>query len=208
MKRSVLFLILLLAVTLTAAAGEFNAVVDIGAPMPSFTNLPSTDGTRVSSADLDEDVVVLVFLANHCPWVQGMDADLVGLVDEFSGENVRFVGISPNRREDDRLPAMKVHAQKYGYNFAYLFDESQNLGRDLGATRTPEYFVFDRDRRLVYMGAIHDSPARRGRDGEIHYTRGAPSRHYLREALQAMLAGEAVAVPETRATGCSIEYEN
>jgi peroxiredoxin len=208
MKALPLISVLLLALALPAAAGEFNAVVDIGAAMPAFSNLPATDGTKMSSTDLDEDVVVLVFLANHCPWVQGMDADLVALVDELSGENVRFVGISPNRREDDRLPAMKVHAKKYGYNFPYLFDESQDIGRSLGATRTPEYFVFDKDRRLVYMGAIHDSPARRGRDGEIHYTRGTPTQHHLREALQATLAGQPVAVPETRAHGCSIEYEN
>ncbi|MFN2443101.1 MAG: thioredoxin family protein [Thermoanaerobaculia bacterium] len=194
------------ALALPAAGGEFNTIVDIGAPMPAFSNLPSTDGSTLSSKDLTEDVVILVFLANHCPWVQGMDGDLVRFVDEMEGKSVRVVGVSVNHREDDRLPAMKKHAKKNGYQFSYVFDESQNLGRALGATRTPEYFVFDEGRKLVYMGAIHNSPARRGNDGEIHYTRGEPSEFHLRDAVRQVLAGQPVSVPETRAHGCSVEY--
>lgn len=203
-----LLLTALLFVTIPAAAGEYNAVVDLGDPMPSFDSLPTTDGRTLSSSDLDEDVVVLVFLANHCPWVQGMDQDLVRLVDQFEGKAVRFVGVSVNHRNDDRLPAMKTHAKKAGYNLAYVFDESQDLGRKLGATRTPEYFVFDRNRTLVYMGGIHDSPARRGRDGEVHYTKGTPSTFYVRDAVEATLQGRPVKTAETRAHGCSIEYQN
>lgn len=194
------------ALALPAAAGEFNTIVDIGAPLPAFSNLPSTDGSTLSSKDLTEDVVILVFLANHCPWVQGMDGDLVRFVDEMKGKGVRVVGVSVNHREDDRLPAMKEYAKTNGYQFSYVFDQSQNLGRALGATRTPEYFVFDKSRRLVYMGAIHNSPARRGKDGQIHYTRGEPSEFHLRDAVREVLAGQPVSVPETRAHGCSVEY--
>ena len=194
------------ALALPAAAGEFNTIVDIGSPMPAFKNLPATDGSTISSSDLTEDVVVLVFLANHCPWVQGMDGDLDRFVDEMKEKSVRVVGVSVNHREDDRMPAMKEHAKKHGYQFSYVFDESQNLGRALGATRTPEYFVFDKSRKLVYMGAIHNSPARRGKDGEIHYTRGEPTDFHLRDAVKQVLAGQAVSVPETRAHGCSVEY--
>jgi peroxiredoxin len=115
-------------------AGEYNAVLDIGAPMPSFESLPATDGSKLSSSDLDEEVVILVFLANHCPWVKGMDGDLVALVDSLEGKDVRVVGVSVNHREEDRLPAMKKHGANAGYNFTYVFDESQELGRQLGAT--------------------------------------------------------------------------
>src|SRR5262245_20786701 len=108
-------------------AGEFNAIVDIGAPMPSFKNLPATDGTTVSSATLDADVVVLVSLGNHSPWVQGMDSDLVALVDQLKGKSVRVIGFAVNRRDEDRMPAMKEHAAKVGYNFTYVYDESQAL---------------------------------------------------------------------------------
>lgn len=208
LTRAAIVALLFSAIAIPGFAGQFNAVVDLGAAMPAFSNLPSTDGKNVSSSDLKEDVVVFVFLANHCPWVQGMDGDLVRLVDELDGRSVRVVGVSVNHREDDRLPAMKEHGKKAGYNFTYVFDESQNLGRALGATRTPEYFVFNRDRKLVYMGAIHNSPARRGRDGELHYTRGTPTEFHVRDAVRETLAGKPVTLAETRAQGCSVEYAN
>ena len=204
--RSSILSIALMMLAASSFAGQFNAVVDIGAPLPSFSNLPTTAGGTLSSSELREDVVVLVFLANHCPWVQGMDGDLVRLVSELDPKGVRVVGVSVNHREDDRLPAMKEHAKANGYNFKYVFDESQALGRALGATRTPEYFVFDKGRKLVYMGAIHNSPARRAGE-EIRYTRGAPSEFHVKDAVLATLAGKGVAVPETRAHGCSVEYE-
>ncbi|HUO85656.1 MAG TPA: thioredoxin family protein [Thermoanaerobaculia bacterium] len=210
MKRFVYAVVGLLALFLgpVSSAGEFNSVVDLGASMPSFSKLPTTAGETLSSADLKEDVVVLVFLANHCPWVNGMDGDLVRLVEGFKGKSVRVVGVSVNHRDDDRLPAMKEYGKKRGYNFSYLFDESQALGRKLGATRTPEYFVFDKNRKLVYMGAIHDSPARMDRDGELHYTRGDPTQFYVRDAVAATLSGKPVTPAETRAHGCTIEYAN
>lgn len=191
----------------TYGAGRYNAVVEIGAPLPGFQNLPALDGSSLSSTDLKEDVIVLVFLANHCPWVRGMDGDLVRLVDEMKGRSVRIIGVSVNHRRDDRLPAMKEHAGRAGYNFTYVYDESQELGRRLGATRTPEYFVFDRSRKLVYMGLLHDSPAAQRRDGSIHYTNGQPRRHYVKEAIEAVLSGQPVPIAETRAHGCTVEYE-
>ncbi|MGB5661271.1 MAG: thioredoxin family protein [Thermoanaerobaculia bacterium] len=188
-------------------AGEYNAVIDIGAPMPQFSDLPATDGTTLSSSDLEEEVVILVFLANHCPWVKGMDPDLVELGESIQSDKVRIVGVSVNHREDDRLPAMKEHAAQAGYNFTYIYDESQELGRALGATRTPEYYIFDQDRRLVYMGLLHNSPASKRRDGTINYSEGQPTEFYVVDNVKALLAGEEVTVAETRAHGCSVEYE-
>jgi len=191
----------------TAQAGQYNAVLDLGAELPAFDDLPATDGERYGSDDFDADVLVLVSLANHCPWVRGMDQGLVDLVDAFDGQSVDVVGFSVNRREDDRLPAMKEHAERVGYNFTYVYDESQELGRALGATRTPEYFVFDADRRLTYMGLLHDSPARETRTGEILYTNGEPGVFYARDAIAATLAGQPPDPAETRAQGCSVKYE-
>ncbi len=196
-----------LVMTTAAVAGEYNAVLDIGDPMPSFSDLPATDGQRYGSEDFEADVVVLVSLANHCPWVRGMDAGLVDLVDSFDGQSVEVVGFSVNHREDDRLPAMKAHAGQVGYNFTYVYDESQALGRALGATRTPEYFVFDDDRRLSYMGLLHDSPARETRSGEVMFTNGDPTVFYAHDAITATLAGTAPDPAETRAQGCSVKYE-
>ncbi|MEM9058169.1 MAG: redoxin family protein [Pseudomonadota bacterium] len=190
-----------------AAAGEYNKVVSIGDAMPAFTDLPTAGGGSISAADIQEDVIVLVSLANHCPWVKGMDADMVKLASGFEGKSVRFVGLAFNHREDDRLPAMKVHAEKAGYPFEYAFDESQELGRALGATRTPEYFVFDGDRKLVYTGALYDSPAKIQSDGTVSYTRGEPKAFYVHDAVTATLAGEPVALAETKAHGCTVKYQ-
>ena len=196
----------LVAASTSADAGQYNKILDIGDAMPAFEALPATTGETLSSADLKEDVVVLVSLANHCPWVRGLDGDLVRLVDELRGSSVRVVAFSVNHREEDRLPAMKKHAEEIGYNFAYLFDESQDLGRDLGASRTPEYFVFDRERKLVYTGALYDSPAKMGSDGKPHYMNGPPKQHYVRDAVVAALDGKPVKVAETQAPGCTVEY--
>lgn len=190
-----------------AIAGEYNMVMSIGDTMPVFENLPATDNSTLSSADIEDSVVVVVALANHCPWVKGMDAGLVDLVDQFKGRDVRVVGFAVNLRDDDRLPAMKKHASENGYNFTYIFDESQDLGRQLGATRTPEYFVFNADRKLVYMGLLTNSPARKTRSGDISYTNGDPVDFYVADAITATLAGNAVDPAETRAHGCNLEYE-
>jgi peroxiredoxin len=200
-------LIGLLATPGITFAGEYNMVMNIGATMPAFADLPTTDDGTLSARDLDESVVVLVSLANHCPWVQGMDAGLVELVDQFKGADVRIVGFAVNHREDDRLPAMQKHAVQNGYNFTYVFDESQDLGRKLGATRTPEYFVFDAGRKLVYMGLLTNSPARKTRGGEISFINGEPVDFYVADAIAATLRGEKPDPAETRAHGCSVEYK-
>jgi hypothetical protein len=197
-----------LAIATAAGAGQYNPVLDIGDAMPAFEKLPVATGGELSSADLKEDVVVLVSLANHCPWVRGMDGDLVKLVDSLEGRSVRVVGFSVNHRAEDRLPAMKEHAQKTGYNFAYLYDDSQALGRDLGATRTPEYFVFDKGRKLVYQGALYDSPAKVDSEGKPRHMNGPPRVMYVADAIDAALAGKAPPVAETAAPGCTVEYEN
>jgi len=199
--------LIVLLLTTPVFAGKYNQVVDIGAPMPEFGALPAVDGSTLSSHDLKEDVVVLVFLASHCPWVKGMDGDLVKAVDFFKGKSVRFVGVAVNHRADDRLPAMKEHAAQFKYNFTYVYDESQDLGRKLGATRTPEYFVFNKARKLVYMGLLYNSPASMRSDGSINYTKGAPTEFYVRDAVEAALAGKPAPVAETRASGCTVEYE-
>ena len=192
----------------TCWAGQYNAVVSIGEPMPEFHGLPSTDRGEISSSDLTEDVVVLVFLANHCPWVQGMDSDLISLVEDMQGKSVQVLGVGVNLLEQDLLPAMREHAEKVGYNFPYVLDGSQELGRKLGAARTPEYFVFDREHKLVYMGLLHNSPASMSSDGTVKYSKGKPTEFYVRDAILAALSGKPVEVKETRSHGCNIQYQN
>jgi len=187
-------------------AGKYNTTVEIGMPAPGFRDLAGIDGKTYSLSDFKEDVVVLVFLANHCPWVKGGDKDLIRLVNDFHGKSIRVVGLGVNLRPDDLLPAMKEHAARVGYNFLYLHDPSQEAGRRYGATRTPEFFVLSKDRKIIYTGLLHNSPAQLRRDGSAQYTNGEPVHHYVRDAVRAVLAGKPAPVPETRAQGCTVEY--
>lgn len=111
MQFSRLVISFLIAMLLTlpgiSFAGKYNMVMNIGDAMPVFEDLPTTNDDTLSSADLEASVVVLVSLANHCPWVQGMDQGLVELVNQFRDMDVRVVGFAVNRQENDRLPAMK-----------------------------------------------------------------------------------------------------
>jgi len=207
MRRLRMAAALLLFIAVPVGAGQYNDIISIGDSMPSFSGLPATDGGSYSSSDFDADVLVLVSLANHCPWVRGMDAGLIELVESFEGQDVEVVGFAVNHREDDRLPAMIEHGKRVGYNFVYLFDESQALGRALGATRTPEYFVFDKARKLAYTGLLTNSPARETRDGDVMFTNGAQTTFYTRDAIAALLAGDQPDPAETRAQGCSVKYE-
>ena len=208
MKHTILILITVFHLSFTpfSFSGQFNSIVSIGDSMPEFDQLPSISGKSVSSTDLDKDIVVFVSLANHCPWVRGMDKDLVALSQQFESNSVQIIGFSVNHREDDRLPAMIEHASKVGYTFEYVYDESQQLGRELGATRTPEYFVFDKDRKLIYMGALYDSPAKMNKDGSIKHINGDPKEYYVNNAIQSTLANNEFNPKETRAHGCGVKY--
>ncbi len=205
--RIILLSFIVALIAPVSIAGQYNSVLSIGDPLPEFNNLPAADGSALSSGDLTESVIVMVSLANHCPWVKGMDPDLVKLTKEFADQDVRIIGLSFNKMKADRLPAMKEHAEKNGYTFSYLYDESQALGRKLGATRTPEYFVFNKDRKLVYMGLLYNSPAKKS-GSKIKHINGEPSEFYVSDAINATLAGKPVAVAETRAHGCTVKYVN
>jgi peroxiredoxin len=190
----------------TAAAGKYNSVIQIGMKAPTFNNLPATDGKSYSMSDFKEDVLVVVFLANHCPWVRGGERDLIQTVNDFKSKSVRFVGIGVNLRQEDLLPAMKERAAKSGYNFIYLHDPSQEIGRKFGATHTPEYFVLNKDRQIVYTGLLTNSPA--VMEGAApRYVNGAPKEFYVRDAINAALEGRPAPIAETRAQGCTVEYE-
>jgi peroxiredoxin len=200
-----------MALALAATAGLlhgglYNKVVQIGMAAPNFQNLPGTDGQNHSLSDFKEDVLVLVFLANHCPWSHGNDRDLIKLVNDYKGKSVRAIGIGVNLRREDALAAMKEYAAKAGFNFLYLHDPTQQIGRRLGATHTPEYFVLNKERKIVYTGLLTDSPAMAGFFGGVSYTRGEPKRLYVRNAIDAALAGKPAPVAETASQGCTVEY--
>jgi peroxiredoxin len=197
--------LILAAAGASLQAAKYNSVIELGMKAPAFHNLPAADGKSYSMGDFKEDVLVVAFLANHCPWVRGGDPDLIRSVDDFKGKSVRFIAIGVNLRADDALPAMKQHAAQAGYNFIYLHDPTQEIGRKFGATHTPEYFVLNRARQIVYTGLLTNSPAMM-QSGGPRYVNGEPKEFYVRDAVNAALAGRPVSVAETRAQGCTVEY--
>jgi peroxiredoxin len=165
---------------------------------PSFT-LPGIDG-RDHSLDeyADAAVLVLVQSCNHCPYVQAWEGRLKAVQRDYLDRGARVVAISSNdadRYPEDSFDEMKRRAEQQGFNFDYLYDEDQSVARTLGSERTPEVYVFDGRRRLVYHGAIDDS-----RDDT------AVTAHYLRDALDAVLEGREPDVAETPAVGCTLKW--
>jgi peroxiredoxin len=167
---------------------------------PTFT-LPGVDGRDHSLDDYrDARILVLVQSCNHCPYVQAWEGRLSAIQRDYADRGVAVVAISSNdvaSHPEDSLELMQVRAREQGFTFDYLYDESQEVARALGSERTPEVFLYDGERRLAYHGAIDDN-----RD-ETDVTT-----HHLRDALDAVLAGEAPAVADTPPVGCTVKWRS
>jgi peroxiredoxin len=190
------------AVFLMAAAattaGQFNKKLSVGDRAPAWVDLPGTDGQKHALDDLkDKSVVVVVFTCNSCPVAVGYEDRIIAFAKQHAGpqSSVAVVAVNVNTVEVDRLPQMKERAREKGFPFVYLYDESQKIARDYGATYTPEFFVLDRDRRVAYMGAMDDASR----------AESVKTRH-LEAAVQAVLKSEKPAVAETLAHGCQIRF--
>jgi peroxiredoxin len=170
----------------------------LGDVVPAFA-LPDTDG-REHAAPLDEapPATVLVVTCLHCPYVIAWNPRVRAVAEEYVPRGVRFLGIHANDAE--RYPAdSPAHIRRFvgeqAWPFPYLVDESQDTARALGAEVTPHVFVLDAQQRLVYRGAPDSDHKDPGQNAA-----------WLRGALDAALAGEAVAEPETRARGCGVKW--
>lgn len=181
-----------------AVAGEYNPTLSIGDAAPAWEKLPGVDGKTLSLADLKgKDVVVLVFTCNSCPFAVDYEDRLVAFAKKYCTPEgkVALVAVNVNQIDEDSLPKMKERAEKKGFTFPYLFDETQQIAKDYGATFTPEFFVLDRERKIVYMGAMDDQtdPAK-------------VTARYVETAVEAVLGGKAIEVKETVARGCLVRY--
>jgi peroxiredoxin len=167
---------------------------------PAF-DLPGVDGRNHTLGEYAEaPVLVLVQSCNHCPYVLAWEGRINALAREYADRGVRIVAVSSNDAEAypaDSFGAMVEHAREAGYVFDYLYDESQDVARALGSERTPEAFVFDADRRLVYHGAVDDN-----RD-ETEVTS-----QYLRDGIEAALAGTEPAIADTPPVGCTVKWRS
>ena len=182
-----------------AYSGEFNPILSIGDKAPDWKDLPGVDGKKLSLSDLKKkDVVVLAFICNSCPYAVDYENRLIALAKMHSGKDskVALIAVNVNKVEEDLPPKMEEKAAAKGFKFRYLFDESQEIAKEYGAGFTPEFFVLNKDRKVVYMGAMDDSP-----------NADKVKRRYVEEAVAAALVGNLPEVKETVPIGCRIRIE-
>ena len=173
--------------------------LEIGVAAPEFT-LPATDGKTYTLADFaSAPVLVVFFTCNHCPYVLGSDETTRATAEKFKDRGVRFVAInsnSANTYAEDDFPHMVARMKEHRFPWVYLFDETQAVARAYGALRTPHFFVFDRQRKLVYTG--------RGLDNPREPTKATVND--LERVLAEVTAGRPVSVPVTNPIGCNVKW--
>lgn len=148
----------------------------------------------------DKDYLAIIFSCNHCPYVVASEREFVEIQKEYGSKGVQLIAINPNAANSD-YPAdsyenMIKRAEEKDFNFPYLVDETQEVAKKYNAGRTPEIFLFDKSRELVYHGRINDNPKNHNQI----------TRHDFQEALDELLSGEEISVPKTKPIGCSIKY--
>jgi peroxiredoxin len=173
--------------------------LQIGDKAPEF-KLPATDGRVYALSDFQEDYLVVFFTCNHCPYVLNSDEITRSTVDKYSNRGVKFVGINSNSantyREDD-FPHMVARMEEHRFPWLYLHDESQQVALAYGALRTPHFYVFGKERKLLYTGRGVDQPRE-------------PSRitvNDLERSLEEVISGEPVSTPVTNPIGCNVKWE-
>ena len=168
---------------------------------PPVFSLPATDGKTYSLSDFDDDkYLVIFFTCNHCPFVLGSDEVTRQTAEKYAPEGVRFVAINSNSKHtypEDDFEHMVARMQEHQFPWLYLYDESQDVARAYGALRTPHFYVFDQDRKLVYTGRGVDNP----RDAS------KASVNDLDNALGELVAGKPISNPLTNPIGCNVKWE-
>jgi len=169
----------------------------VGDEAPAWKDLEGVDGKQHSLGEhAAGKAVVVVFTCNHCPVAVAYEDRIVAIANDYKDKGVDVVAINVNNMEADKLPAMKERAEEKGFKFDYLYDPSQEIGRAYGAAVTPHVFLLDGDRNVAYIGAIDDN-----------MDASKAAKHYLRDAIDAVLAGSRPQTDSTKPIGCGIRYE-
>jgi peroxiredoxin len=174
-----------------------SGMTALGTPCPDF-RLPGVDGRDWGRDDFRSELLLIVVMCNHCPYVQAVD-DRVNLLARACAGRCDVVAINSNDAAaypEDGFEAMKDRAARKGYAFPYLQDEDQSAARAFGALCTPDYFLYDRERRLRYRGRLDDN----WKDPD-----GVKKRD-LREAIEALLEGREPDALQRPSMGCSIKW--
>jgi len=173
--------------------------LEIGSEAPEF-NLPATDGRNYTLSDFKEEFLVIFFTCNHCPYVIGSDEVTRATALKYADQGVRFVGInsnSANTYQVDDFPHMVKRMEEHQFPWVYLRDESQEVALAYGALRTPHFYLFDRERKLLYTGRGVDQP----RDASKIRVND------LDRVLGEVTAHKKVSVPVTNPIGCNVKWE-
>jgi peroxiredoxin len=174
----------------------------LGAKAPSFTLPDVVSGKNVSLDELKSEIAtVIMFICNHCPFVKHVQNQLVKLANDYIPKGISFIAINANDVEkypEDSPEKMKEVAQKLGYPFPYLFDETQEVAKAYQAACTPDFYIFDRDLKCVYRGQLDDSRP----SNDIPVTGES-----IRSALDSLLRNEPVTVEQKPSIGCNIKWK-
>jgi len=194
-------LIVAALVLFAAPASAQPEALAIGAQLPMAERTMQNAGGQATSfaQQMGPRGLAVIFWCNTCPWVRRYEDRTLALAREFGNAGVGFIAVNPNDPvafPGDNMEAMRALLAETPYPFPYTVDEGAEAARAFGATRTPQVFLFDTNGRLVYEGAIDDSPSDAGQAQE----------RYFRDALEQLIAGQPVRVQKTRAFGCTIKF--
>lgn len=182
-----------------AQAGEFNQKLNIGDAAPTWDNLPATDGKNHSLKELaGKDVVVLAFTCLSCDYAKDYETRINELASKHAtpDSKVAVVGVCVNAIPADRLDKLTSRSKEKEFAFPIMYDESQKIAHEYGAINTPEFYVLNKDRKIVYMGAFDDSAQDQNK----------VKNHYVEDAIAATLKGDPPSVKETVSVGCQIRW--
>lgn len=190
MIRPVAFALAVAAMAVLSAPA-FAAEVAPGEKAPDFKGLQGTDGKQYSLSDLkDAKAVVVAFTCNNCPVAVAYEDRFNDFAKEYKAKGVTFIAINANKNSED-LAVMKERAEEKGFAFPYAFDKTGESATDYGARVTPQLYVLDGKGVVQYVGAFDDK-------------QNGPSKHYVADAVDAVLAGKTPATAKTKAVGCGI----
>lgn len=197
MRVKIINTVALLCFVTTATA----AALEIGDKMPKIKDkMKNVNGKMLTLKEVaGEKGTLVIFSCRHCPFVQAWQDRMVEIGNEYMQKGIGVVFINsndPHKYARDSFESMQEQAKENKYRFPYVMDSTSNVARAFGASRTPEAFLFNADQELVYHGTIDDNIRN---PGEV-------KKPYLRDALDALLAGEKISTPETRSIGCSIKF--
>lgn len=179
-----------------------SVMIPLGSKAPAFVLTDAVSEKMLSLNDLrSEKATVIMFICNHCPFVKHVNEELVRLANDYLSRGVAFIGISSNdvlTYPEDSPGKMKIVAQELDYPFPYLYDETQEVARAYDAACTPDFYIYDKDLKLVYRGQLDDSRP----------SNGLPvTGKDMRNALDLLLSGKEVPAQQRPSIGCNIKWK-